>query len=64
MDDKDFDVSIDPRGGMGRGARWEWVIYDNADQSIAASGEVNGAQGKANTAAQAALRDLRLDRGR
>lgn len=59
---KEYQTSIYPRGGKGKSARWEWVVYDFDGITPLESGEVIGAYQRAKDAASRAAFSCYLDR--
>ena len=54
----DLEVKTRLRGGAGRGAEWEWGVYPSGGVAPVASGRTMGAERKAKTAGEAALREM------
>lgn len=54
-DEPDFKYEVRSRGGMGRGAIWEWSVYGPDRLLPVESGEVKGAQSKASAAGSEAV---------
>ena len=55
MEKPEFYYEVRSCGGMGRAAIWEWSVYRSGKPAAVESGEVKGAQSKADVAGREAV---------